>query len=160
MTTPIDIRTAKPKPATLAEIQTELGLIAGRLNGLISKEALLIWAHDLADEHTFAVVDYREAGRRMAERIAEGGRGAATGRPQITDIVALAKEARSKRLETAAAASDAKRLEAKTRRSPEELAANARTASWVIAQVQAGKAPTEQETRDFHAAQLAGEQRR
>jgi hypothetical protein len=36
-----------------------------------------------------------------------------------------------------------------------QVAANGMTASWVIAQVQAGKAPTEEETREYLAARVA-----
>ncbi len=152
---PIDIRTAKPKPATRAEILEELARIAGRCNGLITKEAIAIWADDLADEHDFAVIDYRAAGRALPARIAEGGRGAAAGRPQLPDIVDLAKAARAKRLEAAAQASGARRLAEHTERTAAERAANGLTASWVVAQVQRGKAPTEAETREYYAAKVA-----
>lgn len=157
---PIDIRMAKPKPATRAEILEELARIAGRCNGLITKEAIAIWADDLADEHDFAVIDYRAAGRALPARIAEGGRGAASGRPQLTDIVDLAKAARAKRLEAAAQARGGLRLEARTERTPGEIAANKATASWVAARVFERKAPSEAETKAFYAARLAEEQKR
>lgn len=143
------------RAATRTEILEELARIVARCNGLISKEAVTVWADDLATEHDFAAIDYREAGRRMPDRIAEGGRGAMAGRPQITDVVALCKEARAKRLAHEASMSATKRLEARTVRSPVELAANAKTASWVIAQVQVGKPPTETAIAEYRAARVA-----
>lgn len=137
----------------------ELAIIAGRCNGLITKEAIETWADDLIRDHDFPAIDYREGGRRMPARIMEGGRGAAMGRPQITDIVALAKEARSKRIEAAAQASGDKRIEASTARTPAEIAANKATASWVASRVFERRAPSEEETREYYAARLAEEQK-
>lgn len=125
--------------ATRAEILTELARIAARCNGLISKEAIAIWADDLFSEHTFTAEDYREAGRRMPERIAEGGRGAMAGRPQITDVVELAKAVRAKRLERAAALSSAGCIEARTTRTPAQSAADAKVMKWMLGEILAGR---------------------
>lgn len=157
---PIDIRTAKPRPATLGEIQAELAMMAGYCNGTVTKEALQLWAKTLAEKHDFAVADFRAAASALPERIMEGGRGAALGRPMMGDIVDLAKAARAKRLEAAAQARGGLRLEARTERTPGEIAANKATASWVAARVFERKAPSEAETKAFYAARLAEEQKR
>lgn len=129
----------------MAEILTELARIAARCNGLISKEAIAIWADDLFAEHGFTAEDYREAGRRMPERIAEGGRGAMAGRPQITDVVELAKAARAKRLERDAASNGAHRIEARTTRTPAQDAVNAQVVRWILGETMAGRKITEDE---------------
>ena len=61
------------RPATKPEILAELAIIAGRCNGLISKEAIEIWAEDLAIDHDFASIDAFRG--RMRERELGDGRG-------------------------------------------------------------------------------------
>jgi hypothetical protein len=126
----------------------EIARIAARCNGLISKEAIAIWADDLFAEHAFTAEDYREAGRRMPERIAEGGRAALLGRPQITDVVSLAKEARSRRLEAQAAAASTKRIEARLDRDEDDQ----RVGLWLCREAMAGRTPSPEAVAQYRAA--------
>jgi hypothetical protein len=149
------------RPATKPEILAELAIIAGRCNGLISKEAIEIWAEDLAIDHDFASIDYRNGGRNISERINEDRRPfPLRGRPQLDDVVALAKAARQGRLERAAAIDPARRLEARNPRTPEQDAANARVMKWLIDEISAGRKVTEGQITDkrawFHSLETGG----
>ncbi len=140
------------RPATKPEILAELAIIAGRCNGLISKEAIEIWAEDLATDHDFAAMDYRNGGRKISERINEERRPfPLRGRPQLDDIVQLAKLARQKRLEDAAARSALPRIEARTTRTPEQDAVNARITKWIADEIIAGRKITDEQIAAFRA---------
>lgn len=130
---------SKPTRATLSEVQAELALMAAYCNGVVTKEALQVWSKTLAEKHDFAAVDYRAVGPMLPEKIMEGGRGGAMGRPMMGDIIELARRARQERLERAAASNGAHRIEERSTRTPAQGAADAKVMKWMLGEILAGR---------------------